>query len=73
MTEIEKHRRLKAGPVYLVHQFEECMIRTEPGTRLRVFVKFKGKEEFESSQSSNIVTEAFMEWVEGNREQYKNY
>ena len=60
--------------VYLYHDFEETVYKFIPQIdRTKSFAKFKGKEEFEISQSTKLVFEAKMGGEIVYREFYNNY
>jgi len=75
MNAIEKGKRLRAGPVYLVHEWEERVLKYVPekGGPGAWYARPRGGEEYEVLHSTNLVTEALLEWVEITYKEYKKY
>lgn len=63
--------KLQAGPIFFKNSFENAVIRSEPGKG--IFVKFPGEPEFESSQKSNLVTDAILEHNEISEKEYQAF
>ena len=60
--------------VYLYDDFEEMVFNLIPQIdRTKAFAKFKGKEEYELSQSTKLVFEATMGGKIVDKEFYDNY
>ena len=57
---------------FLSYDFEDAVLRYDPITGA-MFVKFKGKPEFESQKGSVIVNEALMEGNSITEKQYQDF
>lgn len=73
MNEIEKSKRLRNGPVYLLHDFEEVVLKCTPGTNGVWSARKHGGEEYEILSSTNLATEAWMEFIEMTEKEYNEF
>ena len=73
MIPVEKARRLNEGHVYLMNEFEECVMKHLPGESPKWFCKFKGEKEYTLNHSTNLVTETYLEWNEITKEEYNAF
>ena len=61
-------------PVYLKNDAEGAVIRTEPANSdLKIWVKIKGKEEFEAKPGSSLVADSFSIQNRITKEEYYNF
>ena len=75
---IEKdfYERLKIEPLYLINEFEQCVVRTLPdGDDVRVFIKFKDSYEFEADTAINKIAHdtLYIDRFEISKEDYEQY
>ena len=73
LSTIEKARKLNEGHVYLLNEFEGCVMKHLPGESPEWFCKFKGKPEYTLHHSTVLVTETYLEWNEITKEEYNEY
>ena len=64
-------KRLTAGPVFLRNEFEGAVLRST--TKGKFYARFPGKEEYEINFSTNLVTEALLDWVEITESTYERF
>lgn len=66
--------KLYSEPVFILYDFEDCVIRSEPGKEGPDFwVKFKGEKEFKARPESKLVWDAVMYPVLITQEEYEKY
>ena len=70
LSTVEKARRLNEGHVYLMNEFEGCVMKHLPGESPEWFCKFEGEKEYTLHHSTNLMTETYMEWNEITKEEY---
>ena len=73
LSATEKARRLNEGHVYLINEFEGCVMKHLPGESPYWYCKFKGKSEYQILHSTTLVTDTYLEWSEITKEAYLNY
>lgn len=68
------NERFYKEPLYLKYEFENAVLRTDPKSdkdKVRIFLKFKGKKEFETDTATNkVATEALLERSEITAKEY---
>ena len=60
-------------PVYLFNDYEEAVIRTEPGEEITFYIKFHGGTEFEAKDGSELITDTLLQPLIISEEDYKKY
>ena len=71
MMDLEELRnKLQHGEVFLLNEYEDCIVRMAKHTD---YVKFRGRPEFKAIQGSNVVTQAILDRVEVSKEDYLNF
>lgn len=71
MTSEELYKKMRIEPIYFRYDFEDCVVRSEPGVGW--FVKFKDKPEFKAVHGSKIVAEAILGMDMITKDEYDNY
>jgi hypothetical protein len=67
-------RKLPIKPVFLLHDFEDISIRSEPEEKSNSFTRTKGSgKERTIYYSTDIVNWALLEAIEETKEEYKNH
>lgn len=73
LSATEKARRLNSGYVYLINEFEGCVMKHLPGENPYWYCKFKGKPEYQIHHSTALVTDTYLEWVEITEKEYREF
>lgn len=64
-------KRLKSSPVFLRNEFEGAVLRSTPEGKF--YARFPGDEEYEIHFSTNLVTDALLDWVEITKSEYEKF
>ena len=65
--------KLRKQVVYLENTLEKIVVRFTPPPDAKVFAKAKGKQEFETTQSTEFITDTLLEAKEITQEQYNKF
>jgi len=72
-THIEILPKLKKQVVCLENTLEEIVVKFTPPPNAKVFAKAKGKQEFETNQFTEFITETLLEAKEITKEEYDKF
>jgi hypothetical protein len=73
MKESEKSERVRRGPVFLRNEWMGTVVRSIVGNSKEWFCKFPGEKEYKVHHSTQMVTDAWLEWVEITKEEYDKF
>ncbi len=66
------YEKMQREHVFLSNNFENAVVRSDPGTP-GFYVKFKGEKEFKAAKCSGVVAEALAEGREITAKEYENF
>ena len=69
----ERYQRLKAGTVYLRNEIEDAVVKSIPGDSDQWYAKLPGGIPYLVHQSTKMVTDAWLEWIEISKEEYDEF
>lgn len=72
-THIDILPKLKKQVVYLENTLEKIVVKFTPLPNAKVFAKAKGKQEFETNQFTEFITETLLEAKEITKEEYDKF
>jgi len=74
MELIEFFKLFSKQPMYFINEYEEAVVRTEPGeVGCNIFVKLKGKQEFKAVRGSSLVVDCLAEAFMITKDEYDNF